>query len=570
MTEHGLMGSSTSASLERLLEESWDLRSAPASRRALLVDAVASGLFVAAAVPLAVTSLGGQHLRVGLAALLVGLYAVFSRSIRVPVGAGSFVPSYLVLVPMLVLLPPGVVPLLAALGIVLGTLLQCALRGARLEKVLLAVPDAWFSLGPALVLTVAGLRVGDLASAPVLLGAFVAGCVLDLIVSTVREWLSETVIPSLQVRVIMVVWAIDAVIAPLGVLVAYAARRDAHELFLLLPLGAVLMVVNHDRNLRIAQSRQRLKLAADEHERVRLAVKRVGEALSAKLELGALGNVVLGAALDVVSADCGYLVLGADLQPVIVPGRKAEKLHGHLDTASSAAWANAEPYQVESDGGFALAMPLSVLGRSDGVVALARRARAFEGAERQALEDFIRQVERAAADGASYDELRLQTLTDPLTGIGNRRKLIADLSARLSSAKSDKPLLLALFDLDGFKGYNDHLGRAAGDALLTTLASRLAAAVADDGAAYRLGGDEFCILVNARSPSQVAAASDALTEHTTSYQVTPSFGSVLVPREARTLEQALSLADQRMYQHKRERAKQSARSSTASLFRIAG
>ena len=56
------------------------------------------------------------------------------------------------------------------------------------------------------------------------------------------------------------------------------------------------------------------------------------------------------------------------------------------------------------------------------------------------------------------------------------------------------PHVLLLFDLDGFKNYNDSYGHPAGDALLARLGSRLAAATAADGGAYRIGGDEFCVL----------------------------------------------------------------------------
>ena len=54
--------------------------------------------------------------------------------------------------------------------------------------------------------------------------------------------------------------------------------------------------------------------------------------------------------------------------------------------------------------------------------------------------------------------------------------------------------ILLLFDLDGFKRYNDTYGHPAGDALLARLGGKLAAAVVGVGAAYRLGGDEFCVL----------------------------------------------------------------------------
>jgi diguanylate cyclase (GGDEF)-like protein len=552
--------------LERLLEETWDKRSMPASRRVLAVEASASAALVAVSIPLAVSALAGQHLRPVLAGLLVALYAVFSRSIRLPIGAGSFVPAYLVLVPMLVLLPPGTVPLLAALGAGIGAAAQYAFGRGRSERALTAVADAWYAVGPALILTLAGQRPGHLAGAGVLIGAFLAGCSIDLVASSLREWLTETVAPSLHVRVVMVVWAIDACIAPLGLLVAVAARKSTLELLLLLPLAAVLMVVDHDRRLRIAENRERLKLAV-QPERVQLAAQRVSDALDARLDVGALGNLVLDCAFQVVSANSGYLVLGGDLPPAVREGPNAAELRAQLDAASGAAWANSQPCHLESDGRFALAKPLSALGRGDGVVALARCDRPFGEAERSALEAFIDEVERASADAAKYEELRIAAFTDPLTGIGNRRKLAADLNARLSASSRERPLALALFDLDGFKGYNDRLGHSAGDALLKKLASRLAMAVSADGAAYRLGGDEFCVLVAARNPAQLAAASEALTDGSTPHPITASFGSVLLPREAVTLEQAMSLADQRMYQHKRERA--TLAGPRRNLFRIA-
>ncbi len=88
-------------------------------------------------------------------------------------------------------------------------------------------------------------------------------------------------------------------------------------------------------------------------------------------------------------------------------------------------------------------------------------------------------------------------LTDGLTGLGNRRRLMVDLESTLSETGSDSPRSLVIFDLDGFKGYNDAFGHPTGDALLARLGANLGGAVSPHGSAYRIGGDEFCALVSA-------------------------------------------------------------------------
>ena len=104
--------------------------------------------------------------------------------IKFPIGAGYVVPSYLVLVPMLLLLPPGIVPLLTATGLVLGTLVQVAAKRVGPERVLFSIPDAWHALGPALVLVLAGPLHGGIPVASVYIAAFLAGCLFDLVSAT--------------------------------------------------------------------------------------------------------------------------------------------------------------------------------------------------------------------------------------------------------------------------------------------------------------------------------------------------------------------------------------------------
>jgi diguanylate cyclase (GGDEF)-like protein len=113
-----------------------------------------------------------------------------------------------------------------------------------------------------------------------------------------------------------------------------------------------------------------------------------------------------------------------------------------------------------------------------------------------------------------------------------------------------EPLAVGMFDLDGFKAYNDTFGHPAGDALLARLGSRLAAAVGDAGSAYRIGGDEFVVISAASAGERlVEVAQSALTESGPGFTIHCSRGASRIAAGV-TLEQALHDADQRLYAHK--------------------
>lgn len=85
--------------------------------------------------------------------------------------------------------------------------------------------------------------------------------------------------------------------------------------------------------------------------------------------------------------------------------------------------------------------------------------------------------------------------TDPLTGLANRRAFIAELEDVVRSAGRDRPVTLAMVDLDGFKPINDTFGHATGDAVLVQVGERLASAGGEGSFVARIGGDEFALLV---------------------------------------------------------------------------
>jgi diguanylate cyclase (GGDEF)-like protein len=163
-------------------------------------------------------------------------------------------------------------------------------------------------------------------------------------------------------------------------------------------------------------------------------------------------------------------------------------------------------------------------------------------------------VVAAVFDLLARRELVSAATTDALTGLGNRRKLLEDLRVQLRSASTERPLVLLLFDLNGFKSYNDTFGHSAGDELLARLGRALRAAVGDGGTAYRLGGDEFCVLAQAGGDggeSATTAAAAALTEQGSGFRIDASYGAIVLPSESRDVAEALRLVDQRMYAQKR-------------------
>jgi diguanylate cyclase (GGDEF)-like protein/PAS domain S-box-containing protein len=184
----------------------------------------------------------------------------------------------------------------------------------------------------------------------------------------------------------------------------------------------------------------------------------------------------------------------------------------------------------------------------------------------------IAQVQDVTESKLASEELAYQALHDPLTSLGNRRSLLADLGERLDAATLDRPLLLQLFDLDGFKTYNDTFGHPAGDSLLTRMAHRLQTGLAGRASAYRMGGDEFCVLSLPACDDHEAIARiavDALEERGEGFRVTASYGSVTLPAEAATATVALREADRRMYARKSLDSRSSAgRQSADVLLRI--
>jgi diguanylate cyclase (GGDEF)-like protein len=162
---------------------------------------------------------------------------------------------------------------------------------------------------------------------------------------------------------------------------------------------------------------------------------------------------------------------------------------------------------------------------------------------------------RAEAELLARERHR-DSLTDSLTGLPNRRALTEDLAASFA-LRDGEARVLAIYDLDGFKSYNDSFGHPAGDELLARLGARFATAVQGQGTAYRLGGDEFCLLADVQDGEDlllVEQAARGLSDASTEYEIVASFGCARIPSEAKSASEALRLADERMYERKNRRS----------------
>jgi diguanylate cyclase (GGDEF)-like protein len=296
----------------------------------------------------------------------------------------------------------------------------------------------------------------------------------------------------------------------------------------------------------------------------------MGDAFAAKLDLDALVDIMLRGSIEALDADGGLLGV-AGREPRCVPDNAPPDLTDALRAASNAVAAGGAPAQLEHASVWALALPFGIDAQqpADGLVCIARRARQFQDDEIALLGELVAKARTAAAEIMSHETLREQAVSDPLTGLGNRRKLAADAHGWLADC-AVTPRLLIVLDLDGFKAYNDSFGHLAGDALLARLGAKLSAEVAGRGDAYRLGGDEFCIVLAADADGiedAIAAGVHALSESGEQFSIGASYGAVLLPHETDSLDHALQLADERMYAHKHGRSSGAAEQARDVLMR---
>jgi HD-GYP domain-containing protein (c-di-GMP phosphodiesterase class II) len=222
-------------------------RLAARDSRATLFGALA---FVAIAVPFAFLAPTDRVVEPGVLLLLVVAYALAAR-VEFEIGSGFAVPTQIVFVPMLFLLPVALVPLCVAVGFLLCSAGEFVRRRVHGERALLEVFSAWHALGPALVLAIAGEPAPTWGILPLFGGVLLAQFAFDFASSAVRARVAFDVPFRAQLRMTAPVYFVDAALAPAGFLFAVVAYDEPFAILLVVPLLALFAFFARERHSRI-------------------------------------------------------------------------------------------------------------------------------------------------------------------------------------------------------------------------------------------------------------------------------------------------------------------------------
>lgn len=152
-------------------------------------------------------------------------------------------------------------------------------------------------------------------------------------------------------------------------------------------------------------------------------------------------------------------------------------------------------------------------------------------------------LEAAERHGQLLADLARQ---DPLTGAGNRRQL-----DKFTITPAGRHLGVVLLDYNGFKRLNDDYGHAAGDALLRASAQAMRSALPDGSTLIRLGGDEFCVVIEHATERELRWTEDVLRNalaqiDTPAGTLSAGFGSAMAPGDGTCIDELLNAADARL------------------------
>lgn len=237
-------------SLQRLLIDARDSIPRSLSRRERLAEAAVGGSFAVAAVALAVLVPTDRPLDWEVALLATLVLSICSRVVF-EVGSCYTMPTQVAFVPMLFVLPPELVPLFVCSGLAVGKLSEVATGGLAPVRVLKAAGDSWFAIGPAALLALAGAPEPSGSDWPLYVAALSSQFGLESAASYVRERLKGGASLATQLTESRWVYATDALLAPVGLAVAFAAARQPWIVALVAPLALLFGIFARERLARL-------------------------------------------------------------------------------------------------------------------------------------------------------------------------------------------------------------------------------------------------------------------------------------------------------------------------------
>ena len=250
LPETAVAPSSASFDGDLLIEQSRDIAGRHLGDRDRLASLILGGAFLAAAVVLALLVGSDRAIGPWTMAVFVASYAVASR-IDFEVGTGSAVPTQLVLVPMLALLPVQYVPLCVLGGLLLGSLPEYARGRVPLDRSLLRFVNSWHAVGPVLVLIVAGQPEPTPRNLPIYGLALVVQFGFDFGSTALRDRLGLGVSSTNLLRFMVWIWAVDSALTPIAVVAALGSRAHPALIVFSLPLIGLLAYFARERQVRI-------------------------------------------------------------------------------------------------------------------------------------------------------------------------------------------------------------------------------------------------------------------------------------------------------------------------------
>jgi diguanylate cyclase (GGDEF)-like protein len=328
--------------------------------------------------------------------------------------------------------------------------------------------------------------------------------------------------------------------------------------------------------IAVANARRVNELDRQRHEAEK--IEEIGRALTSSLDFEDVLLKVSLAALDLLEGD------GAGVWMIDGTLATCRQSVGSIQIPIGAEWdiagpifdalvTNVTPFEIEDlsvsalvpealrdvlEGGSGLALPLVVGGEVVGALASGwTEVKGFSEYDRRALTRLAGQATVALDNASLHESVQALSLTDPLTGLPNRRHLEMHLYREVAAARRGRPLCLVIFDLDNFKQYNDTLGHMVGDVILRTFADVLEAENREMNLVARFGGDEF---VSVLSESDEAGAEGYLRrvrgrvredEVLAQHEVTVSCGIALFDQAKMSgVEDLFEVADRHMYAQK--------------------